>query len=124
MRYAAVEDQADERPAEQKDENAEVRARLQSLGYLSGSVPRKAKYTDEDDPKKLIDVDRLMMGGIGSTIGLVGYCLYLVRRWPAQRAGGTAAGRLQAGMSAQTARPGPHALCATCTPPCLPACCS
>ena len=51
-------------PDEQKDENAEVRARLQSLGYLSGSVPRKAKYTEEDDPKKLIDVDRLMMGGI------------------------------------------------------------
>jgi choline-sulfatase len=51
-------------PDEQKDENAEVRARLQSLGYLSGSVPRKAKYTEEDDPKTLIDVDRLMMGGI------------------------------------------------------------
>lgn len=51
-------------PDEQKGENAEVRARLQSLGYLSGSVPRKAKYTEEDDPKKLIDVDRLMMNGI------------------------------------------------------------
>lgn len=46
------------------DENAEVRARLQSLGYVSGSAPRKARYTDEDDPKRLIDVDRLMMQGI------------------------------------------------------------
>jgi len=46
------------------DENAEVRARLQSLGYLSGSAPRKARYTEEDDPKRLIDVDRLMMQGI------------------------------------------------------------
>ncbi|HUF23718.1 MAG TPA: sulfatase-like hydrolase/transferase [Vicinamibacterales bacterium] len=51
-------------PSEQTDENAEVRARLQSLGYLSGSAPRKARYTEEDDPKRLIDVDRLMMQGI------------------------------------------------------------
>lgn len=46
------------------DENAEVRARLQSLGYLSGSAPRKARYTEDDDPKQLVDVDRLMMQGI------------------------------------------------------------
>ena len=51
-------------PGAQADENADVRARLQSLGYLSGSAPRKAQYTEEDDPKKLIDVDRLMMSGI------------------------------------------------------------
>jgi arylsulfatase A-like enzyme/tetratricopeptide (TPR) repeat protein len=51
-------------PGAQGSENAEVRARLQSLGYLSGSVARKARYTEEDDPKKLIDVDRLMMEGI------------------------------------------------------------
>jgi len=51
-------------PGEQVDENAEVRARLQSLGYLSGSAPRKETYTEEDDPKRLIDVDRLMNQGI------------------------------------------------------------
>ena len=51
-------------PGEQATENAEVRARLQSLGYLSGSAPRKAAYTADDDPKRLIDVDRLMMQGI------------------------------------------------------------
>ncbi|HXG54583.1 MAG TPA: sulfatase-like hydrolase/transferase [Vicinamibacterales bacterium] len=51
-------------PGNQADENAEVRARLQSLGYLSGSSPRKALYTEDDDPKRLIDVDRLMMEGI------------------------------------------------------------
>ena len=51
-------------PGEQVDENADVRARLQSLGYLSGSAPRKAAYTEEDDPKRLIDVDRLMIQGI------------------------------------------------------------
>jgi tetratricopeptide (TPR) repeat protein len=51
-------------PGDQASENAEVRARLQSLGYLSGSAPRKAHYTEEDDPKRLIDVDRLMIQGI------------------------------------------------------------
>jgi len=51
-------------PGDQASENAEVRARLQSLGYLSGSAPRKAHYTEDDDPKRLIDVDRLMIEGI------------------------------------------------------------
>ena len=51
-------------PGDPRVENAEVRARLQSLGYVSGSAPRKARYTEEDDPKRLIDVDRLMMEGI------------------------------------------------------------
>lgn len=51
-------------PDDQKSENAEIRARLQSLGYLSGSVARKAQYTEDDDPKKLIDLDHLMMTGI------------------------------------------------------------
>jgi arylsulfatase A-like enzyme/tetratricopeptide (TPR) repeat protein len=39
------------------EESAEARARLQSLGYTSGSAPRKARYTAEDDPKRLIDLD-------------------------------------------------------------------
>ncbi|MEX2271245.1 MAG: sulfatase-like hydrolase/transferase [Vicinamibacterales bacterium] len=51
-------------PGEQRAENAAVRAKLESLGYVSGSAPRKARYTEEDDPKRLIDVDRLMMDGI------------------------------------------------------------
>ena len=51
-------------PGDQTEENSEARARLQSLGYLSGSAPRKAQYDVEDDPKRLIDVDRLMLQGI------------------------------------------------------------
>ena len=51
-------------PGDQTPENAAARVRLQSLGYLSGSAPRKARYTEEDDPKRLIDVDRLMIQGI------------------------------------------------------------
>ena len=37
----------------------EVR-QLRSLGYLAGSAVRKEKYTDADDPKTLIDIDRRM----------------------------------------------------------------
>lgn len=51
-------------PGEQRAEDAAVRAKLESLGYVSRSAPRKARYTAEDDPKQLIDVDRLMMQGI------------------------------------------------------------
>lgn len=36
----------------------EEEERLRSLGYSAGSERRKASYTAEDDPKKLIDLDR------------------------------------------------------------------
>src|SRR6185295_9037111 len=39
------------------EESAEARARLESLGYTSGSAARKAHYTEADDPKRLIDLD-------------------------------------------------------------------
>jgi arylsulfatase A-like enzyme/Flp pilus assembly protein TadD len=53
-------------PGPEQQVSADTRARLQSLGYASGSAPRKAKYSEDDDPKKLIGVDRLMMQGIES----------------------------------------------------------
>jgi len=51
-------------PGEQVRESADVRETLESLGYVSGSAARKTRYTEADDPKSLIDVDRLMMDGI------------------------------------------------------------
>ena len=51
-------------PADARSESAEVRQRLQALGYVSGTSARKATYTAADDPKNLVDVDRLMMEGI------------------------------------------------------------
>ena len=48
-------------PGERTSETADVQARLQSLGYVSGSAPRKARYTEADDPKRLIELDRLML---------------------------------------------------------------
>jgi arylsulfatase A-like enzyme/Tfp pilus assembly protein PilF len=38
--------------------SAEEEARLRSLGYSAGSVPAKSAYAAEDDPKRLIGIDR------------------------------------------------------------------
>jgi len=39
-------------------ESGETRERLRSLGYLSGSAAPKARYTEADDPKRLVALDR------------------------------------------------------------------
>ena len=39
-------------------ESAEAAAVLRSLGYVSGSAPARDAYTEADDPKRLVDVDR------------------------------------------------------------------
>jgi tetratricopeptide (TPR) repeat protein len=51
-------------PGAEARESHEVRETLESLGYVSGSAPRKAQYTSADDPKNLVDIDGLMMDGI------------------------------------------------------------
>ncbi len=38
-------------------ESAETRERLRSLGYASATAPAKARYTQDDDPKRLIGLD-------------------------------------------------------------------
>ena len=50
---------ADDRPASPARENAETREQLRSLGYLAGTAAAaKARYTEADDPKRLIEIDR------------------------------------------------------------------
>jgi tetratricopeptide (TPR) repeat protein len=44
----------------QQPESADVAARLRALGYVSGSAAPKSRYTERDDPKRLVDIDRLM----------------------------------------------------------------
>jgi arylsulfatase A-like enzyme len=39
-------------------ETAEAAAVLRSLGYVQGSAPARAAYTEADDPKRLVDIDR------------------------------------------------------------------
>jgi choline-sulfatase len=51
-------------PGDRFAESPEVAAKLQSLGYTSGSAPRKAKYGEEDDPKNLMELDRWIQQGI------------------------------------------------------------
>jgi arylsulfatase A-like enzyme/Flp pilus assembly protein TadD len=51
-------------PGQRQNEDAEATARLRALGYVSGSAPAKARYTDADDPKTLVDVDRAVHDGV------------------------------------------------------------
>jgi tetratricopeptide (TPR) repeat protein len=44
--------------AQRRTETAETRERLRSLGYLTGTAAPKTRYTEADDPKRLIDIDR------------------------------------------------------------------
>lgn len=47
-------------PGAPQAEAPEVASRLQSLGYVSGSAAPKAHYGERDDPKRLVEIDRLM----------------------------------------------------------------
>ncbi len=51
-------------PGERAAEDAESRARLQALGYVTGSAPRKERYTEDDDPKRLIGLDQQLWRAI------------------------------------------------------------
>ena len=44
-------------PGERVAEDADAAARLRALGYVAGNAPRKAKYTEDDDPKRLVELD-------------------------------------------------------------------
>jgi arylsulfatase A-like enzyme/Tfp pilus assembly protein PilF len=45
-------------------EEADAAARLRALGYTSGSAPAKPRYSEEDDPKRLIGLDRELHDGL------------------------------------------------------------
>ena len=45
-------------------EEPETVARLRSLGYAAGGDTKKDRYTEDDDPKRLIDVDAAIHRGI------------------------------------------------------------
>jgi Flp pilus assembly protein TadD len=49
---------ADDRGITRTPESAETRERLRSLGYLTGTAAPKTSYTDADDPKRLVALDR------------------------------------------------------------------
>jgi arylsulfatase A-like enzyme/Flp pilus assembly protein TadD len=41
-------------------ESSEATERLRSLGYVGGSAPAMRRYSERDDPKRLVDLDRRM----------------------------------------------------------------
>ena len=45
-------------PQRPGQEAADVAATLRSLGYVSGSAPARTQYTEADDPKRLVALDR------------------------------------------------------------------
>ncbi len=45
-------------PQRPGQESALAREALRSLGYVTGSAPAKDRYTEADDPKRLVEVDR------------------------------------------------------------------
>jgi choline-sulfatase len=45
---------------ERRPESPEAIARLRALGYVAGAAPVKDRYTDADDPKRLVDLDAAM----------------------------------------------------------------
>jgi len=47
-------------PGAQQPEAPDAAARLRALGYVSGSAAPKARYTERDDPKRLVEIDRMM----------------------------------------------------------------
>jgi arylsulfatase A-like enzyme/tetratricopeptide (TPR) repeat protein len=47
-------------PGTPQPESPEVTARLRSLGYVSGSGAPRSQYGEADDPKRLVEIDRLM----------------------------------------------------------------
>jgi arylsulfatase A-like enzyme/Flp pilus assembly protein TadD len=47
-------------PGARRTEDPDAAARLRALGYVAGSAPAKARYTEADDPKRLVDLDQAM----------------------------------------------------------------
>jgi arylsulfatase A-like enzyme/Flp pilus assembly protein TadD len=45
-------------------ETADASARLRSLGYTAGTTPLRSRYTERDDPKRLMDLDARMQEAV------------------------------------------------------------
>ena len=53
-------------PGAQRPEDSEAARRLESLGYVSGGAARKTHYTERDDPKQLVEIDRRMHDAVAA----------------------------------------------------------
>jgi arylsulfatase A-like enzyme/Flp pilus assembly protein TadD len=58
-----------EGPIDRREEGMVTRERLRTLGYVSaGTSPAKERYTEEDDPKRLIALDAMMQEVAGAYV--------------------------------------------------------
>jgi arylsulfatase A-like enzyme/Tfp pilus assembly protein PilF len=65
LRLASLNGQRDASLATRTTEDSETAARLRALGYIANGAPAaKARYTEQDDPKRLIAVDSAIHRGI------------------------------------------------------------
>jgi len=51
-------------PVARRAETAETAERLRALGYTAGTARIRSRYSEDDDPKRLINLDRDMQRGI------------------------------------------------------------
>jgi len=81
-------------PGAPQAEAPEVTARLRSLGYVAGSSAPKTHYTERDDPKRLVEIDRLMKQAVAlDEEGSIAGAIPVYRQILAQRPDMTAASR-------------------------------
>src|SRR5207247_541282 len=53
-------------PGQRLAENPAAVAQLRALGYLSGGATHRTRYTEADDPKQLIDLDRAVHDAVNA----------------------------------------------------------
>jgi arylsulfatase A-like enzyme/Flp pilus assembly protein TadD len=51
-------------PGARRAEDADALGRLRALGYVSGNAPVKSRYTEADDPKRLVDITQAIHRGV------------------------------------------------------------
>jgi choline-sulfatase len=66
MLAAALRNLGSTLPGARTSEAPDTAARLRALGYVSGSAPARAHYSEADDPKHLIDLDAAVHKGINA----------------------------------------------------------
>jgi len=73
-------------PGPRQAESADAAARLRALGYVAGSAPAKARYTEADDPKRLVDLDQAVHDAVEAfTAGRAADAVQMYQRVIARR---------------------------------------
>jgi arylsulfatase A-like enzyme/Tfp pilus assembly protein PilF len=73
-------------PGQRQVEDADAVSRLRALGYLSGTAPIKSRYTEADDPKRLVELDQTIHDAVTAfTAGRAADAVSLYERVIARR---------------------------------------